>query len=268
MRKRILCLCLASTFLMSGCFEEWAYNRPDFKAAREASSREAQEDEVTSAIEDRLPSGSKIFSVMIHNSTVSVMFYYNGGKGFPDECAAVVSALESLPEYKDYDYDISKINGSKKPLAIWTKDGLFSDFRESGSGKQNVSLDQLADLATSLYDGESTYTGSLTLKNGYILDYSANDGVAVIKAKIEPSLTNKMTIDQNYYNVCDLIQNQGVEPNELQYWAVADMTDGGEEKVISFTLDSATIAAVKAGTIVENRLGDYVSDLWILPSLQ
>lgn len=268
MRKRILCLCLASTFLMSGCFEEWAYNRPDFKAAREASSREAQEDEVTAAIEERLPSGSKIFSVMVHDSNVSVLFCYNGGKGFPDECAAVVSALESLPEYKDYDYDISKISGSKKPLVSWRKSGWYSDFRDSGSSKRDVSLDQLADLAASLYDGESTYAGSLTLPHGYILDYNANDGVTVIKAKIEPSLTNKMTIDQNYYNVCDLIQNQGVEPDELQYWAVADMTDGGEEKVISFTLDSATIAAVKAGTIAENRLGDYVSDLWILSSLQ
>ena len=268
MRKRILCLCLASTFLMSGCFEEWVYNRPDFKAAREASSREAQEDEVTSAIEERLPSGSKILSVTVSNSTVSVMFYYNGGKGFPDECAAVVSALESLPEYKDYDYHISKISGSKKPLAMWTKDGWYSDFREPGSSKPDISLDQLADLAALLDDGESTYTGSLTLKHGYILDYNTNDGVTVIKAKIEPSLTNKMTIDQNYYNVCDLIQNQSIEPDELQYWAVANMTDGGEEKVISFTLDSATIAAVKAGTIPENQLGKYASNLWILPSLQ
>lgn len=113
-------------------------------------------------------------------------------------------------------------------------------------------------------------TKDLKLEYGDLLSVNhGGDGVFVVKAKISPSYSNKSTIDQNYFTVCDLIKNWGFDScTELQYWAVADMTDGTEGKVISFTLDSTIIQGVYNGNIVENRLGDYVSDLWILPSLQ
>lgn len=97
----------------------------------------------------------------------------------------------------------------------------------------------------------------------------SGDGIIVVKTKISPSFSNSATINQNYYNVCDLIENHGFNTcSELQYWAVADMSDGSESKVISFTLDSDTIQNVYDGSIVDNQLGDYVNDLYILPSLQ
>ena len=77
-----------------------------------------------------------------------------------------------------------------------------------------------------------------------------------------------MTIDQNYHNVEDLIKNQGCDKfDEIQYWAVADMTDGSESKVISFTVDSDLIQKIKTSAVVAIQMGDYVSDLYILPSL-
>lgn len=108
-----------------------------------------------------------------------------------------------------------------------------------------------------------------SLKHGELLEYTTIAGPLVIKAKIESSLTNKLTINQNYMNVADIILNQGGNNfDEIQYWAVADMADGSESKVIQFTLDKNTIDGVYNGNIVDIQLGDYVTDLWILPSLK
>ena len=96
-----------------------------------------------------------------------------------------------------------------------------------------------------------------------------NDTIVVVKGKIEPSWNNDLTIKQNYFNISDLIKNHGFNTcGELQYWAVADMTDGSESKVISFTLDKKTIDDIYNGKILEMDIGDHSTDLWILPSLK
>ncbi len=95
------------------------------------------------------------------------------------------------------------------------------------------------------------------------------DGLAVVKVKISGSSSKKNTVAQNYFNVADLIKNRGFNKyTEIQYWAVADMTDGSEEKVISFTLDKDTIQEIYNNKIVDNQIGDYSDDLWIHPSLR
>lgn len=124
-----------------------------------------------------------------------------------------------------------------------------------------------AESVTSMVEAEHS------LKFGELLSWIENniDGknVLVVKAKISDSYSNKATIDQNYMNVADIIKNQNGDTfDEIQYWAVADMTDGSESKVISFTLDKSTIQGIKDENIVDIQLGDYVTDLWILPSLQ
>ena len=112
-------------------------------------------------------------------------------------------------------------------------------------------------------DGLQLYFGDLLSVN------YGGDGVVVVKAKISSQLTNKQTVDQNYYSVCHLIRDNGFEKcQEIQYWAVADMANGDESKVISFTLNSKTIEQVYNGKIVDNQLGKYVDDLWIHPSLK
>lgn len=113
-------------------------------------------------------------------------------------------------------------------------------------------------------------TGNLKLKFGDLVSVNyGGDGVIVVKGKIQSQLSNDLTIKQNYHSVCDLIKNWGFDScRELQYWAVADMASGDEAKVISFTLDRATIEGIANETILETQLGDYVSDLYIHPSLE
>lgn len=90
-----------------------------------------------------------------------------------------------------------------------------------------------------------------------------------IKFKIKSSTSNKTTIDQNGFNIEDLILNQGAsEYDKINYWAVADMADGSESKVISFTLNKDMINQIKEKTMPANQIIDYASDVWILPSLQ
>ena len=93
--------------------------------------------------------------------------------------------------------------------------------------------------------------------------------IIVVKARIQSQMTNKLTISQNYKNACDwLKKNKDKNCDEFQYWAVAEMQDGSEGKVISFTLNSETISALRYGNIVDIQIPDYAEDLWILPSLQ
>ena len=93
--------------------------------------------------------------------------------------------------------------------------------------------------------------------------------VAVIKAKIEPSYSNKSTINQNYFNIENFIKKyNGDEYDEIQYWAVANMKNGDESKVISFTVKKDLIKKIKNNTVAANQLENYVDDLWIIPSLK
>lgn len=119
--------------------------------------------------------------------------------------------------------------------------------------------------------GASEESAEPALKYGELLELNDNReaaGVVVVKAKIAASTTNELTVAQNYYNAVDLIQNQGFGDCELQYWAVADMSDGSEDKVISFTVPSDVVAQVSAGEVAATQLPDLVADLYILPSLK
>lgn len=93
--------------------------------------------------------------------------------------------------------------------------------------------------------------------------------VIIVNAKIESQINNKLTIQQTFHDVADLIKNQGADRfDELQYWALADTRDGDEIKVISFTLDGDLIKAVYNDNILPIEMADYVSDLYIHPALQ
>lgn len=108
-----------------------------------------------------------------------------------------------------------------------------------------------------------------TLRHGEFLDATVTGTTLVIKAKIKPSMNNKLTISQNYYNVCDIIRDQGGDQfDEISYWAVADMTDGSEAKVVAFTVPKDVIQTIATKDFPDNTLGDYVDDLYILPSLR
>ena len=110
---------------------------------------------------------------------------------------------------------------------------------------------------------------SFNLLYGDLLDVNTNGTKVIIKAKIKSSYSNEATVDQNYYNVCDIIRNQGGDKyDEIQYWAVADMMDGSESKVVAFTVPKNVIDTIATNDFPDNKLGDYVDDLFILPSLK
>ncbi|MGN0532169.1 MAG: hypothetical protein ACI4IN_05175, partial [Eubacterium sp.] len=56
--------------------------------------------------------------------------------------------------------------------------------------------------------------------------------------------------------------------SEIQYWAVADMNNGEEEKVVSFTVPTDLIEKIKNKEVVDNQLGNYVQELWVHQSLR
>ncbi|WP_455796643.1 hypothetical protein [Clostridium butyricum] len=108
------------------------------------------------------------------------------------------------------------------------------------------------------------YNNFDNLKFGTLLEkYEDKEkGQIVIKAKIQPNLTDNMTIKQNGFNMEDFILNKGGDKyNEIQYWAVADMEDGTESKVISFTLDKEMITSIKEKKIVGNDIVDKAKDV-------
>lgn len=110
---------------------------------------------------------------------------------------------------------------------------------------------------------------ALKMPNGELVDATINGTTLIVKAKIQPSFSNQATIDQNYFNVTDLVQNQGADVfREIQNWAVADMADGSEGKVIQFTAGRDLIRHIKEDGLLGGMIADYVEDLWILPSLQ
>lgn len=104
---------------------------------------------------------------------------------------------------------------------------------------------------------------------GKLLNRTETDDTLVIKAKITPSYNNEATINQNYYNVEHIIKNKGGENfTEIQYWAVADMSDGTEQKVVSFTVSKYVINMIAKGDIAANQMGNLVDDLFIHASLR
>lgn len=150
----------------------------------------------------------------------------------------------------------------------------YTLFRDA-DGNYNYYEDEVQDDSLSVFDFFSgkesgqVDTGNLQLLHGQLLSVICNDGIVVVNAKIEPNLTNKMTIQQNYFNVGDLIKNHGFNTcKELQYWAVADMTNGEEEKVISFDLSKEVIEKIYDEQIYDNQIEDYVDNLYIHASLQ
>lgn len=115
---------------------------------------------------------------------------------------------------------------------------------------------------------------SLSLKHGELLNFledtssDTNKFYCVIKAKINESATNQMTISQNFFNIEDFILNQnGNKYDEIQYWAVMDI-NLEEIKIISFTVDKNIINKIYNKEIPINQLQNYLSDYWVSSILE
>lgn len=201
-----------------------------------------------------------------------------------EEYEAKVAELESAKNelnsaQNELDILQSQISEVKNELAE-TQDEL-----ESTKTLYDQASKHIAELEKTETEDDNTDTPSVpnedttsiptvfTLKYGKLLDSNPNGGTEgntlVIKAKITPSLTNEMTITQNYHNIVDLVLEQRCDTfDSIDYWAVADMADGSEGKVISFLVNSECINGIKNKNIAALTLDQYLEDLWILPSLQ
>lgn len=110
------------------------------------------------------------------------------------------------------------------------------------------------------------------IAHGELLSVTENkyDNIIVVKAKIQPSYDDHATVTQNFINVVDMVTSGVLDGYDtIDYWAVADMTDGSEQKVVSFTLTSDIIKIIKeADRFPSTLLNDYNIDLWVHLSLR
>lgn len=183
----------------------------------------------------------------------------------PEEMRVVYDEINNLMNDMYMNSDMATETDGEKVRAA--EDALINQVAEA----HGLTYDDVSNIYTyggigSLYNYDKD---SIKITHGDFVEATINGTTLVVKAKIEPSFSNKATVDQNYYNVCDIIrdQNAGVF-HEIQYWAVADMTSGEESKVISFTVPKDMIDLIASQDFADNTLGDYVEDLWIHPSLQ
>lgn len=145
----------------------------------------------------------------------------------------------------------------------------YEEITENETASESETEESLFDFSDYANIG-SEVDAAVILQYGQLISViHGTKGTVVVKAKIGAQINNELTIRQNYYNVMDLIQNQGFDAyNEIQYWAVADTTTGQEVKVISFTINKESIDIIKKGWTTARSLDIYLDDLWILPGLR
>lgn len=119
-------------------------------------------------------------------------------------------------------------------------------------------------IATSGGDKDNDSNNTNNILHGELIEVNEYADLAVVKVKIDSSWNNEMTIEQNYFNVADLIKNKGYDKyNEIKYWAVGEATNGEEIKLVQFTVNNDLITKIKNEQVLDSQLGDYVDDLWI-----
>ena len=125
------------------------------------------------------------------------------------------------------------------------------------------------DIVNSAAGYDTTTAEDLTVPYGDVLKCHAYGSVLDIGVKISGLLTDSTTINQNYYNIADLILKQGADAYTTIYYAgYMPAQGGGNAVVISFTVPAHVIDSIKNRTVMEVELPDYVEDLWIHPQLK
>lgn len=203
--------------------------------------------------------------------------------------ATETTTKENIDKKEIYNYFNNLLGSSENPYK-WTEIGnedleIFSDEwkkiteewqQACDDYEENAMKDTADKFGITVEEVESIFfenvvprQTSFDIKFGTFLEaIETSDNGLVIKAKIQPNYNNKATINQNYYNIEDIIKNQEGDKYEyIDYWAVADMQDGSESKVISFIVDRDLIQNIVEEQVFAIELGDHVKDLWILPSL-
>lgn len=174
----------------------------------------------------------------------------------------ILGFIENVHKNYSIDLTLSKEEEDKYFDWIDSKNALSDqDMNE----EYNKSDDVQINTDSETYSSENV---SFDIKFGTFEEAIDSGDTLVVKAKITSSYSNDATINQNNFNVEDIVKNQGGDKyKEIQYWAIADMTGGSESKVVSFTIDENVINLIANGDIPGNMIMDYATDVWILPSL-
>lgn len=197
----------------------------------------------------------------------------------PKDGVQTVSLVQLKHEVSIWDYSLEINNASHQGTLTYSvvdykhgsKKEIFDTFDEAADYFFDFQNNYRKNNILGGISEENSSTPTLTVPHGEVLDVNVTGDILIVKTKITPSFNNHSTISQNFFNLEDLIKNQGCSKyDEIQYWAVADMTDGSESKVISFTAPKSTIDGIKDGSIEVIAYLDeyeYVTDVYILPSL-
>lgn len=189
-------------------------------------------------------------------------------------------ALKEWPELKGFAaYDLLNIYAavetefSASPSA--SDDAVLSSVsRKCGVTKEEVSLAHgFVSMNYGIVRGAAGYatTDPASMKPiyGKLSKAEAFGSTLDVTVSIDWIASNSNTVYQNYFNVCDLIQNQGADSyTTINYTATMPTTDGGTATVVFFVVPITAIDKVKAGNFAEITLSEYVDDLWIHPQLQ
>lgn len=107
----------------------------------------------------------------------------------------------------------------------------------------------------------------LRLRFGEVGEINQLGNSVTIQAIIEPNLTNKMTIGQNYTNIEYLVKENGFNTcDSIRYWAIIKDSDV-TAKAIQFDLPKNVIDMIYSERIFGSQIPDYATDLWIAPAL-
>lgn len=133
--------------------------------------------------------------------------------------------------------------------------------------KSNKVEPVIMDFSGSSYVGNVDPAG-LKLHYGELVDLKQNGSTVVVKARFISHLSRQTFINQNFFNIGDLVHKNGFNTcEEIQYWAVYKQGET-EYKVISFTVDKSAITALYNDNIVPEQLIDFSKDLWISNGIQ
>ena len=86
-----------------------------------------------------------------------------------------------------------------------------------------------------------------------------------VKVKITLQKKENLSVNQNFFNVEDLILLHGFDIcQEIQYTGIATLQGGGDSRVISFTIKKSAIDSVMLGDMTGDTMRDWVEDLILL----
>lgn len=189
-----------------------------------------------------------------------------------EEVKSEKKVLRNIKVEKDAKKSIKNIQSVYRNInsAIKNKISFFKSGKEKKEERANKYIASTENTIETIKKDTLDY--EYDIKYGRLEEVHKDEekGLLVIKTKIKASYSNKATRTQNYHNIDDIIKNQdGDKFKEIQYWAVADMEDGTESKVISFMLDENLIHKVANNNTnyLPTNIEDKLIDLWILPSL-